>query len=331
MKTNYSELFESFAKKKVLIVGDVMIDSYIWGKVDRISPEAPVPILSVEKREDRLGGAANVALNVQSLGAEALLCSVIGEDSNAELFIDLLHQHKLKSIGIVRDASRKTSKKTRVIGHHQQLMRVDEEHTHPINSSIEAKLFEKIKEIASSENIDIIVFEDYDKGCISTQLIADVVAFSNEVAIPVVVDPKKRNFLSYKNVTLFKPNLKELKEGLKLEFDAYDHQALIAASKQLKDLLKANAIMITLSEQGVLIMDDVSTKIIPAHIRNIADVSGAGDTVISVTALALAAGLSIQKAAALANLAGGLVCEKVGVVPIEKAELLNEAEKLEKD
>jgi rfaE bifunctional protein kinase chain/domain len=210
-------------------------------------------------------------------------------------------------------------------------MRVDEEHTHPINSNVEQTLFEKIKQIIQSEKIDIIVFEDYDKGCITEQLIVDVVAFSNEKSIPIVVDPKKRNFLTYKNVSLFKPNLKELKEGLKLDFDAYNHKALIEAAKLLKDKLQAKSIMITLSEQGVLIMDNAHTEIIPAHIRNIADVSGAGDTVISVCALAIAAGLSIKNAAALANLAGGLVCEKVGVVPIEKTELLNEAEKLGQD
>ncbi len=329
MSERLINLFDSFNNKNVLIIGDVMIDSYIWGKVERISPEAPVPIINVKKREDRLGGAANVALNVKSLGAKAILCSVIGNDKNADLFLELLSQDNLSSEGILRSGDRITTKKTRVIGHHQQLFRVDEELDTNIDQQNTEALLDNINNVINSKKIDVIIFEDYDKGVISERLIESVISKAKERSIPVVVDPKKRNFLSYKGVDLFKPNLKELKEGLKLDFDANHTDELIAAALKLKSIIQAKSIMITLSELGVLICDESGNKIIPAHVRNISDVSGAGDTVISVAALALSSNVTLNTAAELANLAGGLVCEKVGVVPIDKTELLNEAILLE--
>lgn len=329
MSERLINLFDSFNNKNVLIIGDVMIDSYIWGKVERISPEAPVPIINVKKREDRLGGAANVALNVKSLGANAILCSVIGNDKNADLFIELLTQDNLSTEGILKSDDRITTKKTRVIGHHQQLFRVDEELDTNINQKSTEALLNNIISVINSKKIDVIIFEDYDKGVISESLIESVVSKAKEKSIPVVVDPKKKNFLSYKGVDLFKPNLKELKEGLKLDFDANQTDELISAALKLKTIIQAKSIMITLSELGVLICDENGNKIIPAHVRNISDVSGAGDTVISVAALALSSNVTLNTAAELANLAGGLVCEKVGVVPIDKIELLNEALLLE--
>lgn len=329
MSERLINLFDSFNNKNVLIIGDVMIDSYIWGKVERISPEAPVPIINVKKREDRLGGAANVALNVKSLGANAILCSVIGNDKNADLFLELLAQDNLSVQGILKSDTRITTKKTRVIGHHQQLFRVDEELDSNIDSSTTQELLGRIINEIDSKKIDVIIFEDYDKGVISEGLIQSVVSKAKEKSIPVVVDPKKRNFLSYKGVDLFKPNLKELKEGLKLDFDVHQSDELIAAALKLKSIIQVKSIMITLSELGVLICDENGNKIIPAHVRNISDVSGAGDTVISVAALALSSNVTLNTAAELANLAGGLVCEKVGVVPIDKTELLNEAILLE--
>jgi len=329
MSARLINLFDSFNNKNVLIIGDVMIDSYIWGKVERISPEAPVPIINAHKREDRLGGAANVALNVKSLGGNAILCSVIGNDKNADLFLDLLEQDSLSAEGILKSENRITTKKTRVIGHHQQLFRVDEELDTNIDTTTTEKLFEKIIKVLSTKKIDVIIFEDYDKGVITERLIQTVVSKAKELSVPIVVDPKKRNFLSYVGVDLFKPNLKELKEGLKLDFNANDTEELIAAALKLKSIIQSKSIMITLSEHGVLICDESGNKIIPAHVRNISDVSGAGDTVISVAALALSSNVSLNTAAELANLAGGLVCEKVGVVPIDKTELLNEAILLE--
>lgn len=321
--------FDSFNNQNVLIIGDVMIDAYLWGNVDRISPEAPVPILNIKKRESRLGGAANVALNIKSLGANPILCSVIGKDQHQQLFIDLLKESNLTDIGIISSEERITSVKTRLIGHHQHLFRIDDEDDSPINDKISSELKDRILGLITSMNIAVIIFEDYDKGVIKQDLIESIVSVANEKKIPVVVDPKKRNFLAYKNVQLFKPNVKELKEGLKVEFDHYNHTSLIDAANKLKSTLNADMVMITLSEQGILLLNDEQAKISPAHIRSISDVSGAGDTVISVAALGLAAGMTPIEFSELANLAGGLVCEKVGVVPIDKNELLNEAILLE--
>jgi len=321
--------FDSFNNQNVLIIGDVMIDAYLWGNVERISPEAPVPILNIKKRESRLGGAANVALNIKSLGANPILCSVIGKDQHQQLFIDLLKESNLTDIGIISSEERITSVKTRLIGHHQHLFRIDDEDDSPINDKISSELKERILGLIKSMNISVIIFEDYDKGVIKQDLIESIVSVANEKKIPVVVDPKKRNFLAYKNVQLFKPNVKELKEGLKVEFDHYNHSSLIDAANKLKSTLNADMVMITLSEQGILLLNNEQAKISPAHIRSISDVSGAGDTVISVAALGLAAGMTPIEFSELANLAGGLVCEKVGVVPIDKNELLNEAILLE--
>jgi D-glycero-beta-D-manno-heptose-7-phosphate kinase len=322
-------IFDSFNKQNVLIIGDVMIDSYLIGKVDRISPEAPVPILNVLKRENRLGGAANVALNVKALGATPILCSAIGMDAHQELFFNLLKESDLSSEGIICSKDRITTVKTRLIGQHQHLFRVDDEDDRLVTEQLTDLLIQKIKDIINSKEISIIIFEDYDKGVITQKLIEEIITTSNMKNIPVVVDPKKRNFLSYKNVQLFKPNIKELKEGLKIDFDHYNHQQLIDAAKSLKAKLNADMVMITLSEQGILMLNNDEAKVCAAHIRSISDVAGAGDTVISVAALGLAAGLSPMQFTELANLAGGLVCEKVGVVPIDKNELLNEALLLE--
>lgn len=322
-------IFDSFNEQKVLIIGDVMIDSYLWGKVERISPEAPVPILNIQKRENRLGGAANVALNIKALGATPILCSVIGKDQHEQLLLDLLKDSEMSTMGILSSNERVTTVKTRLIGHQQHLFRIDDEDDSPLSASLNKELSEKIINIISSEKISVIIFEDYDKGVIQKELIEKIVSLANEKKIPVVVDPKKRNFLFYKNVQLFKPNIKELKEGLKIDFDHYNHPHLIDAAKKLKEHLSSEMVMITLSEQGILLLNDEEAKISPAHIRSISDVSGAGDTVISVAALGLAIGMPAIEFSELANLAGGLVCEKVGVVPIDKNELLNEAILLE--
>lgn len=309
----------------VLIIGDVMIDSYTWGKVTRISPEAPVPIVAVEKEENRLGGAANVALNILALGATPYLCAVVGKDQNAEIFDNLLASHQLSKEGIIRSDNRITTVKTRIIGNNHQMLRIDKEVEYPLSEFELKELYNQIKNFVENKKIDVIIFEDYDKGVITTSLIEQVVELAKSKNIPVAVDPKKRNFLNYKNVSLFKPNLKELKEGLNIEIDTSIPATLEYAAKQIREKLNAKMALITLSEKGILINTANENKIIPAHVRNIADVSGAGDTVISVAALCLAAGISPQDIAELSNLAGGLVCEHVGVVSINAEELQKEA------
>ncbi|MEI6489023.1 MAG: bifunctional ADP-heptose synthase [Bacteroidota bacterium] len=320
-----TETFEAFNKLNVLIIGDVMIDAYLWGNVSRISPEAPVPIVSVNTKENRLGGAANVALNVKAMGGNPILCSVIGDDEGSKVFIDLLKNIKLNTEGILKSKERITIIKTRVIGNNHQMLRIDEEVETPINNKEADTLTFVIKRIINQKKIDVIIFEDYDKGCLSPLLIKTIVSFAKQKNIPTVVDPKKKNFMAYTGVSLFKPNLKELKEGIKLDFNHNDSKEL---GKVVSGFIKKQNIdsaLITLSEKGIYIHNNKSKALIPAHIRNISDVSGAGDTVVSIAAMCLALKLSPVLTATLANLAGGLVCEKIGVVPIDKNQLLDEA------
>ncbi|MES2593233.1 MAG: bifunctional ADP-heptose synthase [Bacteroidota bacterium] len=326
--TTIQQIFHSFNNLNVLIIGDVMVDAYMWGNVNRISPEAPVPIVSITKKENRLGGAANVALNIQAMGAKPVLCSVVGNDEGSKLFLDLLKKQKLSVQGILKSKERVTTIKTRVIGGNHQMLRVDEEIETALNTTETKALAEQIKKLALSQKTDVIVFEDYDKGCITAELIKSIVAFAKQKNIPVVVDPKRKNFLSYTGVTLFKPNLKELREGLKLDTDPANTKDLTKISADFIKQQNISTLLITLSEKGIYTHSANAKTVIPAHIRNISDVSGAGDTVISLAALCVALNLSPVLTATLANLAGGLVCEKVGVVPVDKQQLLEEAVRL---
>ena len=327
-KQDIEKLFEGFNSLNVLIIGDVMIDSYVWGKVDRISPEAPVPIVSVNKKEDRLGGAANVALNIQAMGSKPILCSIVGGDEEGKTFIKILKSNNLPSEGIVQSYNRRTTQKTRIIGNNHQMLRIDGEDLHELNESEESKFFEQIKLILNTQKVDAIIFEDYDKGCITKTLIEKVVEIAKAKEIPTTVDPKKTNFLNYQNVSLFKPNLKELKEGLNIDFNHKNKEELEASINKLEFALSNTSTLITLSESGVFINSSEEKHHIKAHHRDITDVSGAGDTVISVATLCLALNTDLETIAQLSNLAGGLVCENVGVVPIVKEELFNEAVRL---
>lgn len=322
------ELFDQFNSLNALVIGDVMIDAYYHGKVDRISPEAPVPVVHVNKSDTRLGGAANVALNLKSLGANPILCSVVGKDNSGNKLLDLLNTEGLSTKGILQSKERTTTVKTRIISGSQQMLRIDEEVIENLSKKDLDTFSKQIEKIIEAENIDVVIFEDYDKGCINKNLIQSVVEFAQNRKIPVTVDPKKVNFLEYKNVDLFKPNLKELCEGLKIDIENKTVNELDDANKKLQSALKHKNALITLSEYGVFIGSNTESEIIPAHLRNIADVSGAGDTVISVASLCLAAGISNHWLAQFSNLAGGLVCEKIGVVPINKQSLLQECTQL---
>lgn len=317
------ELFDQFDKLRVLIIGDVMLDSYVWGHVERISPEAPVPIVRFDRRELRLGGAGNVLLNVQALGAEAIICSVIGTDTSGDQLEKELCDRGLNCDGLIRSDDRITTIKERIIAGSQQVVRVDTETDKYITSAERTKLIDKAKSLIPT--CHVVIFEDYDKGVLSKEAIAEITDFANEQGVPTVVDPKKRNFLSYQNTTLFKPNLKELREGLKVDFDVDDPEEFQAAVDQLKQQLNLKGALITLSERGVFIDFNGEKQQLPAHIRKIADVSGAGDTVISIAACCVALKQPPHIIAGLSNLGGGLVCESVGVVPIDKAKLKEEA------
>jgi D-glycero-beta-D-manno-heptose-7-phosphate kinase len=320
------DLFKVFRTFNVLIIGDVMIDSYLWGKVDRISPEAPVPILHVEKREIRPGGAANVALNIKSLGATPLLCGLVGDDKDGADFLKILEDNNLPTEGIVASKDRVTTIKHRIISNAHHMLRVDQEDDRITNASELSLLKTRIDSLLDKAHV--IIFEDYDKGVLSEELIAYVTEKANAKGIPTVVDPKKRNFLHYKNCSLFKPNRKELKEGIKTDANLNNSAELEQTVEALMNILNCKNVLITLSEKGVYWTNKKDHLHIPAHHREIADVSGAGDTVISVAALCAAAQTSPTVLAALSNLSGGLVCEQVGVVPIDKKILQIEAEKL---
>jgi rfaE bifunctional protein kinase chain/domain len=320
-------LFNSFVGKKIVVLGDVMLDSYMLGNVDRISPEAPVPIVNLRKEEDRLGGSANVALNLASLGANPIICSVIGKDKAGKKITELFETNGISAIGLTLSEERFSTVKTRIIGNNQQLLRIDSEQTDDISTSEEEVLFGKIESILKS-GVDALIFQDYNKGTLTESLIKKVINLCIELQIPTSVDPKKNNFFAYQGVNLFKPNLKELKEGLDLQFSSNDFEKIDFAVDELRKRLKHEITFITLSENGVLIQDSDSKHHIPAHVRNIADVSGAGDTVISVASLCLAVGLPIEKIAEISNLAGGLVCEKSGVVSIDKNELIQELQNI---
>lgn len=323
-----TQIIESFSKLTVLIVGDVMLDSYIWGAVERISPEAPVPIVTVRKKDFRLGGAANVALNVAALGAQPILCALIGDDEDGKKLLQRLHENNISSEGIVTSNARPTTVKTRIIASHQHVVRVDEETDKVAAADEEMYLLKKIEHLLPK--CDVVIFEDYDKGVITSAVISQTVAWAKQHKIPTVVDPKKRNFLLYQGVTLFKPNLKELREGLKVDVEASNQNQVERAVTTLKEKLQADGVMLTLSEHGVYIDLNGEQIKLPAHEREIADVSGAGDTVVSIAALCLALNLPPKDIAALANLGGGLVCQHVGVVPIDKQELAAEWGDLQK-
>lgn len=326
---------ESFAKitqERVMIVGDVMIDSYMWGKVTRISPEAPVPVVAVTKREKRLGGAANVALNIEAMGATPIICSVLGDDDNGKDFQQIMYEANMDRRGIVNSDNRMTTVKSRVIGNNMHIVRVDEECTHPLSEIEENLLIDRINRTVKSLPIDAIIFQDYDKGCITPRIINEVSDLARRKKILTTVDPKHRNFSSFKNIGVFKPNLKELREGLNIEIDDSSEenlmQSLLSASTLLHERQNIDIVLTTLSSRGMYACDfrqnQPQTLLVPSCAHSVSDVSGAGDTVISVITLALAAGMELKDAVRCANLAGGIVCEQVGVVPIDRQRLIKE-------
>jgi D-glycero-beta-D-manno-heptose-7-phosphate kinase len=317
---------ERIAGSRMLVVGDVMIDAYIWGKVDRISPEAPVPVVEMQREEYRLGGAANVARNLKALGITPVLCGTVGADDHADQFRKLLAEAEMPAEGILTEPARPTTTKTRVLGNNQQMLRVDRESTQPLPDAIRQQLVERVT--SQLPGASALIFEDYDKGLLDEDSIRRIIEAANALQVPILVDPKFRNFFHYPNVSVFKPNLKELTTALGQKVDRSDMASLQRAIIALRARMPHHATLVTLSEMGAaLYTDETGLLHVPAHIRQINDVSGAGDTVISVMAAALSAGLPLGLCTALANLAGGLVCEEPGVVPVDKDRLETEATK----
>jgi rfaE bifunctional protein kinase chain/domain len=321
---DFAQLFVEIAKVKVAIVGDVMLDTYWWGNVERISPEAPVPVVVLDQKELRIGGAANVALNTVALGATTVLFSVIGNDDDGRSLIGLLDKYKIQSNYIVVSNDRITTNKTRVISRNQHMLRLDAEMTRDITADEQALLLKRFTDFVVNEKPEVVIFEDYNKGVLTPNVIDEMIAICLQHNIVTTVDPKRKNFFSYKGVTIFKPNLKEVKDGLNVLLDDVNETFLQDIHHQLQEKLQHAISLITLSEKGVFFEQNGYSKIIPTHVRNIADVSGAGDTVIAVASLVYATTKDIALAAAMANIAGGLVCEEVGTVAINKEALLAE-------
>ena len=321
-------LFSKFKEIKVAVVGDVMMDTYWWGHVDRISPEAPVPVVSMYSKEYRIGGAGNVALNLAALGAKTSIFSVMGNDEDGNILKQLLADNNIDTQHIVTTPNRITTSKTRVICRNQQLMRIDNEITEDLDAELELALIKSIEQYLVQEKPTILIFEDYNKGILTEGLITKVIALCKQHKVITAVDPKKKNFFSYKGVDIFKPNLKEVKEGLNIVLEDVSLKSMNHVHQLLKEKLGHEISFITLSEKGVFYNSPTSSEIIPSHIRNIADVSGAGDTVIAVTSLVYATTNDIQLASSIGNIAGGLVCEEVGTAAINKEKLLHECKQL---
>lgn len=318
------DIFNAFKDKTVLVLGDVMVDSYLYGDEKSLIPEAVVPVLNVSKREKRLGGAANVAMNVQALGARPILCSIVGDDKDGTVFVDLLKKEGMPTKGIIKSQNRVTTVKHRIFSGPKQMLRVDYEDIHTVSELDRKSLLHHIRNLV--EECDLIIFEDYDKGTLDHVVISETIKLANEKKIPTAVDPKQRNFLSYKNATLFKPNLTELREGLDISLDAKNKKELEAAAEKLNKKLKAEIDFITLAKDGIFYQSKTEKGSYPTKERNISDVAGAGDTVISIAGLCLTLDLPIGLVAELANLGGGIVCETPSIVPVDTDRLVKEAD-----
>ena len=323
-----TNLLNRFKSKKVLVLGDVMLDSYLVGHVNRISPEAPVPVVQLNSKQRRLGGAANVAKNLKALGCKVYLSSVIGNDMEGQKIKDLANSYGMDTHSLILSDATQTTVKTRIIGNNQQLIRVDSELSQELNNEDSKNLLDRIEESFQS-GIDAIILEDYNKGVLSKKIISSVIQLAKKNNVFVSVDPKMNNFFEYKNVDLFKPNLKELKEGLNINF-SYPSQKdeFENAIEQLHNKLENKISFVTLSEHGVYIKNQENQHYIAAHLRNISDVSGAGDTVIATATLCMISECSLKQTAEISNLAGGMVCEKPGVVSIDSNDFENELREL---
>jgi rfaE bifunctional protein kinase chain/domain len=316
-------IFRKSKGRKIAIIGDVMLDKYVYGSISRISPEAPVPVVDIDKTEYRLGGAANVANNIKALGAEPVLIGVIGNDYDSKHYLDVMKMLGLSTAGIIKDNSRPTTAKTRVIAHSQHVLRVDSEIKDDISNNTRRKIIEfftkNIKSFAA------VILQDYNKGVLTKEVISQIISVCRKHKKPVYVDPKFHNFFEFRNVTVFKPNRKETADILAMKIDGED--SVKEAGRILIDRLNCEYLVLTRGEKGMMLFDKEKNKTvilnIPTKARRVADVSGAGDTVISTIAVMLAGGANIIEAVMLANQAAGIVCEEVGIIPIYKNALID--------
>lgn len=325
---DFDKLFHQFTQLKVAVVGDVMLDTYWLGNVDRISPEAPVPVVALNKKEQRIGGAANVALNVAALGANISMISILGNDDEGEQLTRLLAANHINTKYLVHSEHRITTNKIRIISRNQHMMRLDAEMADDIKTADEERLLYAFENYLAAESPHIVILEDYNKGVLTENLIKKIISLCKKQNIITTVDPKRKNFFAYTGIDIFKPNLKEVKDGLNILQQNVTLSFLKDVHLLLQEKLDHKISLITLSEKGVFYQDDKNAAVIPTHIRSIADVSGAGDTVIAVASLVYAATKDARLMSEMANIAGGLVCEEVGTVAIDKMKLLQECKHL---
>ena len=319
-------IFENSRDKKIIIIGDLMLDRYLFGDVTRISPEAPVQVFDIRKSEFRLGGAANVAYNIKTLGSEPFLIGITGEDSESDLLKNSMQDLGIDTEGIIPEKDRPTTSKSRVISDSHHLLRIDSESKDDISDNSQTKILSLLSEHAEKDSI--VILQDYNKGVLTENVIGKIISLCKKHNILSAVDPKRKNFFAYKGVDIFKPNFKEVKDGLNILTDSINLSVLKDMHLLLQDKLNHKISLITLSEKGVFYQQDNNAGILPTHIRSIADVSGAGDTVIAVASVVFAATGDAKLMAEVANIAGGLVCEAVGTVAVEKSRLMDECKKL---
>lgn len=317
-KTRVKEIFKNFAGKKIAVIGDIMLDRYFWGSVTRVSPEAPVPVIDLEHETFHLGGAANVASNLNSLGIKSILCGIIGNDNSAEMFEQICKERGIDPSGLYRDPNRPTTVKTRIIGNNQQIVRLDREVRDSINKEGEDFILQTLK---NNQDLDGIIFGDYDKGAVSERLIKEVLKYAKSNNIAVYIDPKFANFMYYKGVTVFKPNKKEASQALKIEIKTNDD--VLNAGKLLLEKLNCQNVLLTLGDKGMMLFE-ANGKVhhVDTKARLVSDVSGAGDTVIATLAACSSGNATIEESAIIANIAAGYVCGEPGIVSVTKDDIL---------
>ncbi|MBC8525919.1 MAG: D-glycero-beta-D-manno-heptose-7-phosphate kinase [Candidatus Cloacimonetes bacterium] len=318
-ESKLKNILNEFSNKKILVIGDLMLDHYIIGDVKRISPEAPVQVVKVDNEHFGPGGAANVANNIKSLGAVPFVIGTVGDDSNAEKLYSIFQKQGISNNGIFINKNQPTTQKTRVIARHQHLIRIDFENLDELSDDLTHKIKEYFKKIV--KEVDAIIIQDYNKGMLSKNLIKFILKTSNKNKKIIGVDPKVYNFLEYQNATLFKPNKQEVANNLNIEIK--NEEDLLFAAKRLKQRIKCAYLVITLGEEGLFVYENEETYWkIPTFSQEVYDVSGAGDTVICALVLAMVSGCDIKTSSIIANHAAGVVCGKVGAAAASPEEII---------
>lgn len=312
-------IISNFKNANIFVVGDIIYDEYIYGDVSRISPEAPVPIVNVKAISFSAGGAANVCNNIASLGANVSLCGVVGNDSTGKSLIEYLNKLNINTDTVVVDKSRPTTKKTRIIAHNQQVVRIDKEEKVSVQLKIQRNIIESILDSVNKYNV--IIFSDYGKGIITKNIISKTLPVINEKNIFSVVDPKPENFKLYKNASVMTPNKSEASRGINIKMK--DEASIIKAGKKILKTLNLEALLLTRSEEGMSLFHSEEILNLPTKAQEVYDVTGAGDTVVSLLALGLAVGASYYESAIIANIAAGIVVKEIGCVSVSTNELLD--------